>query len=633
MLALAVVSGAALGPIAAPAHAVPSARTAVVAQAPGVTASPAASAAPAARVTPAVTAPPTSTATPIPTPTPSRAPQPVGRALAVDVVESPVLTLPAKDGLRDSTRIRVRSGTKGAVDVLAVSGKKVVHLGDAVTLAKARTGFARSVRVPVSALKPGGWSIRVRRADDRTIRARVVPALLVGTGTPVHVLLRPAARTLRPWRDGVLDAAVAAVTATDETGTAIPIRGTVRLQAGPKHRIRPLDAAGGVEIPATGLPLGRASLTAEVTGPAGKAVTRTAPLTLAPTGVGRLRIARSSDTVQPVVDGLLDSVLLSTSGAAVADSPAAVSGSLTLALGATVVKRFAVRDGTARTFGWDGRTDGVIVPGTYTATLSLRGPDGPARTKATTLLVTKEHLPHRVQDLFAVAAGNQQGLAVHDGVFYVGFDNGDGSGRIEKYDGRGAPVGTIGPLAIGHAAELSYSTTTGLLYAANGGGGNRTMVWSIDPSTGAIRDTFDLTGLGNNGMVAVDDAGRRLLVFAGTAGNYSVTPVALTQTTVTDLNGVTTSAPQVGTAAPITVTGVPQGIELVGQQLWVYTSLKRINHLAKYDLAAVSTPSAESDLMNEGEGEGLAIDLPTGSIYVGTHSANRVGRLLPVADE
>ena len=117
---------------------------------------------------------------------------------------------------------------------------------------------------------------------------------------------------------------------------------------------------------------------------------------------------------------------------------AKVSGTLTIALGKTVVQRWSVPDGAARTYTWDGRTgrrDRARAPTRRRSRCAARRAG--AQPKAKTILVTKDHLPYTVQDLFSVSAGNQQGLAVHDGVFYVGYDNGDGTSRIEAYDGDG----------------------------------------------------------------------------------------------------------------------------------------------------------------------------------------------------
>jgi hypothetical protein len=604
---------------------------------------------------PASATPGRGAATPVPTPTPTLTappkPHPVGTALVAQLAPGAMLTLPAGDGLRDRTTVRVFSGKGGLVDVDAVQGKKTVVIASRVALRSTRTGWQRTVTVPVKAkgLKAGRWRIRAQRSTDHGIQARST-LFLIGSGAAVHVGVTPAARTLYPFKDGTLDTELVTVTAKDETGAPVPATGTVRIDAGKKHVVKRLGAAGTATLPITALPLGAATITATVAGSSGAKAVRFAGVTLAPTGIGTSRMTRSSDTVQPVVDGLLDSVVLTTTGTASAGSTATVSGLLTITSGRTVAASWVVPDGAQHAFTWNGRVAGKVVPGTYTVTLSLRGPQGLVKTRTTTLVVLSSHLPYREQDLFTVAAGNQQGLAVHDGTFYVGYDNGDGTSRIELYNGSGAQIGTWGPMAIGHAAELSYSTATGLLYAANGGPTSPTTVWSIDPATGAVRDTFDLSSLGPNGMVAVDDVNRRLLVFTGTAGAYSITPVSLDAIPATDTTAeVPAGTP--GRSVPIAITGMPQGLEVVGSQLWVYTSVKKFNHLAQFDLArllpaadpAAADPATSGDLVFPGEGEGMAYQAPAdgqtsgtglpGWMYVGAHTANRIGLLFAVADE
>jgi hypothetical protein len=593
---------------------------------------------------PATAAP---TPAPSPTATSTPAPRPINLALAVDLLPGTVLTLPAKDGLRDRATLRVLSGRSGLVDVDAIRGTKTVRLASRVALRSTKQGWVRTVAVRADRLKAGSWRIHVRRSAMHGVWAWSASPLRVGTGSPVHVGVRPAARTLYPYKDGVLDSALLTVTAKDETGALVPVTGTLRVDSGKKHVTRKLTRTGTSTLPVTTLPLGAATATATVTGPSGtKAVRRTA-LTLAPTGVGTARVVRSADTVQPVIDGFLDSVVLTTTGAASAGSTAKVSGTLAVTKGRTVAATFPVPDGAPHAFLWDGRLAGKVVPGVYTVTLTLKGPQGLPTTRTKTVLVSSQHLPYRVQDLFAVSAGNQQGLAVHDGTFYVGYDNGDGTSRIDLYSSSGAVLGSW-PLSIGHAAELSYSTTTNLLYAANGGPTSATTVWSIDPATGTIRDTFDLSALGPNGMVAVDDVDQQLLVFTGTAATgYTVSRVGMQLGSSTDTTtGVVTSSPVVLGSTAVAITGTPQGIELVGTQLWIYTSLKKVNHIAKYELSTTSPATgsgSSSDLMYAGEGEGLAYQavvdpqstgtgLP-GWMYVGAHSTNRIGLLLAVADE
>ncbi|MGT2425351.1 hypothetical protein [Amnibacterium kyonggiense] len=628
-------------------------------------------AAPAHAATPTASARPTASSTPAaaPTPSPTATPWPVGAALQARVAQDGgVLTLPATDGLRDRTSIRILAAAGGRVDLDAVRGTRTVHLAARVALKKVQQGWARTIAVGDADLTAGTWRLRAERSDAKGVRAWGSTAVRVGSGVPVHVLVRPASRTLYPYRDGVLDAAAVAVVGQDETGTAVPVSGTVRIDAGRKHLTRTLSKAGTATLPVTALPIGPAVLTTTVTGPAGKPAVRRTALTLAPTAVGALRVARSSDTVEPVRDGLLDSVVLTTSGAASGGSPAKVSGTLTIARGRTVAARFAVPDGKPHAFTWNGRVGGTltaggtVVPGTWTVTLALHGPQGAVRTRTTTLLVSTSHLPYAVRTLFTVADGDQQGLAVHDDRFYVGYDVGGGMSRIDVYDPTGLRIASLGPLPIPHVAELAYSTTTGMLYAATGGAQTPTEVFVIDPNdpqwtaqpqtdpAAAITRRFDYTAtLGNNAMVSVDDADGRLLIFSGASGAYSISSATLTDsTTVDDAGDPTVPAGTITATRPISIRGVPQGMDLVGGQLWVYTSLKSTNLVEKYDVdpSALFTASASSEgvLYWGGEGEGMATvqDPDTGDglpawIWVGAHSPvkggpNLLGELVPVTD-
>ena len=619
---------------------------------------------------PATASPAIATASPTPTTT-APTPHPIGEALAFALPKGTVLTLPAADGLRDSTVVAVVSGRPGLVDVVAVRGRTTVKLATHAALRSTSTGWTRRVTVKVAGLTAGTWRLRAQRSSAPSVRT-TSGTFAVGSGAAVHVAVRPAVRTLYPFKDGTLDSAAVTIVATDETGAQVPAHGSVRIDAGRRHITRTLSTAGTATLPVTSLPLGHAIVKATVTGASGAKAVRTTGLTLAPTGVGTSRIARSSDTVQPVVDGLLDSVVLTTTGAASAGSTAKVSGTLTVsrtvAKVTTVAAAFPVPDGGKHAFTWDGRVRGVVVPGTYTVTLALKGPQGLARTTTRTLLVTKAHLPYAVRDMFTVAAGNQQGLAVRNGFFYVGYDIGNGQSRIDTYSSAGALVGSLGPLSIQHVAELAYSTTTDKLYAATGGASTPTQIFVLDPTSAqwsmaqpsdpmsVVQQTYDFSAqLGDNAMVSVDDVNKRLLVFSGATGNYSVSAVTLTDTPVLNADGTpameadgttprVTPAGSITSTVPVAITGVPQGMDLVGPQLWIYTSVGKLNRVAKYDLTSsglyTAAASTSADLYWSGEGEGMATVQATDTndglpawIYVGAHSANRIGELVPVTDQ
>ena len=204
-----------------------------------------------------------------------------------------------------------------------------------------------------------------------------------------------------------------------------------------------------------------------------------------------------------------------------------------------------------------------------------------------------------------------------------------------------------------------------MLYAATGGAQTPTKVFVLDPTdpqwstptdpTQAIGRTLDYSGapgalaaLGNNAMVSVDDVGNRLLIFSGAAGAYSVSSATLADVTTTADDGTATTVPAgtITATRGVTIRGVPQGIDLVGRQLWIYTSLKGKNLVEKYDLdgsgLSTTTASTEGLLYWGGEGEGMATvqAADTGNglpawIFVGAHNPvkggpNLLGQLVPV---
>jgi DNA-binding beta-propeller fold protein YncE len=235
--------------------------------------------------------------------------------------------------------------------------------------------------------------------------------------------------------------------------------------------------------------------------------------------------------------------------------------------------------------------------------------------------VSSEHLPYRVRTLFALApfTGNQQGLAEHAGTVYVAADLGADGTRIDlRSRASGALIRSIGPLRLGHAAEISVGSD-GLLYVVNGGPATDTKVFVIDPDSGRLLRTLDVSRLGVSGLLATDPGADRLLVYSETADGYRVTPV--------DLQGRT-----VGPAVPLPDEGVPQGLEIVHGELWLYTSPPTGNRITRFD-PATGRLLGTIELAMSGEGEGLAVGAASGEVLVGAHGPSRVGILEAVPDE
>jgi DNA-binding beta-propeller fold protein YncE len=115
-------------------------------------------------------------------------------------------------------------------------------------------------------------------------------------------------------------------------------------------------------------------------------------------------------------------------------------------------------------------------------------------------------------------------------------------------------------------------------------------------------------------MVAADPAGG-FLVFAGGGPEdvpWTITPMSA--------DGV------LGTSVPVQDAGLPQGLEVVHGQWWLYSSLVQGNRITKIDPADGHVVDT-IELAMPGEGEGEALDPATGAVYVGCHGPNRFGVL------
>jgi hypothetical protein len=221
---------------------------------------------------------------------------------------------------------------------------------------------------------------------------------------------------------------------------------------------------------------------------------------------------------------------------------------------------------------------------------------------------------------FAVPqGGNQQGLAYADGRFYVAFDlNGKGTARIVEYDAKGHEVRRSGPLALGHAAELSYRNADHNLYVAAGTPGKPCRVTVVDMRHDPPRIVrrYDFSALGNGGMVAIDNHRDRMVVTAGPAGGpFTVAFVGM--------DG------RVQRRFTSKVPGVRQGLEVVGDQLALYTSAPDLKSNTLTVMSDTGKVVRTIRVPVAREGEGLAVNAKTRRLYVGFGYPNEVRRMSP----
>ena len=203
-------------------------------------------------------------------------------------------------------------------------------------------------------------------------------------------------------------------------------------------------------------------------------------------------------------------------------------------------------------------------------------------------------------------ARNQQGLAHADGLHYVAFDVGGGSGRILAYDSSGTEVKRSPVLPLGHAAEVSYRHADGNLYVAIYGGGAGLKVGVVDmrPTTPRLVRTYDFSSLGRLGMVAIDNARDQMVLKSGPRdGPHTFT--------TTDMSG------RVLHRFTDVSQGLGQGLEVVGDDLLLLTSAPGFSHNTITVYSRTGTIRSKITVPVADEGEGLSVDHRTGQLHVG----------------
>ncbi len=211
---------------------------------------------------------------------------------------------------------------------------------------------------------------------------------------------------------------------------------------------------------------------------------------------------------------------------------------------------------------------------------------------------------------------DQEGLAQSLGVHYVGFDLGSGNGRIVAYDDSGKLVKRSGVLRTGHTNEISYRNADKNLYVTNS---------SLAPTGIAVVDMRLATpavirripiAMAYGSVAAVDNGKDQLVVVTGnTGGPYTMVFASMTG--------------KVLRRVPIPDEGITQGLEVVGGQILLLTSLKAPvrNRITVFSatgsiLKTIPVPVAR-------ESEGLSVRPSTNQLYIGFDQPARVLRMSP----
>jgi hypothetical protein len=324
-----------------------------------------------------------------------------GDATFLNVAVSTLLTLPEGDGFNDSTVVTLTADAAITAQPVILDSADA-PVGPELTPVElidpdADGTFSEIITLSGLGLAAGAYTVSATEVVGETLTGSA--PLVVGSGSAVSVTVS-SATTFYPRKDGYLDALTATVTATDETGTAVPYTGAVGFTSGSVKRTAAVasttGAAASASVPVTGLPAGTGSLVAKVRGRTGVDKTSAArTITLALTQVNRVALTKAATTIYPAKDGYHDTGVFKFTAAYGGPSNMPVTGSVTILLGGKKVKSWTLSSTAAKTFTWDGLYGGKIVPGKYTVRAGARGPEGTTKSAEIYVNVSSKKLVNK----------------------------------------------------------------------------------------------------------------------------------------------------------------------------------------------------------------------------------------------
>jgi len=304
------------------------------------------------------------------------------------------LTLPAGDGVRDSTSLEIYSdaATAGTVVIRESGGGDVVATLDGFEITD--PAVPATVSVPVQGLTAGTYEVV---ATPSIGGEPVLTDLTVGSGEPISVSLGLSKSVIYGWSGTPVRTSVATVSATDETGEKVPFTGTVTAKVGGKTyapSIKSTTSAPALfTFGSSKFGYGTGSVVATVWGPSETPYSSAAAaLTVATTAVSSLTLSAGSSAVYPYKDYYLDTVKLTLTPKTTNPTTFKSTGSVKIIRNGKTVKSWTLTSSKAWTATWDGKVGGKIVPGTYTVKATLKGPQGYTKTATKTITVRSSKL-------------------------------------------------------------------------------------------------------------------------------------------------------------------------------------------------------------------------------------------------
>jgi len=308
-------------------------------------------------------------------------------------VPEDVLTLPAGDGVRDTTTVQLTSNveTTVAVTIRPLGGGATVKTLDPVGLSGEL--LSASVEIPVNGLPAGRFELVATPTEG----PEVFTEFLVGSGDPESISLSLSSNKIYTWSKATPRTTTATVFATDETEREVPFTGSVVAVVGGKTYTANVKSTTGATataaIPASKLNPGTGRVTAHLKGTSTTVYTSDySTLHVLQTAVTGVTLKSSVATVFPAKDGYNDTAKITVTPKTTTGKSFAATGKVTITRNGKTVKSWKLTAASAKTLTWDGKVKGKIVPGTYTVKVSLKGPEGGTKTTTKKIKVDKGKL-------------------------------------------------------------------------------------------------------------------------------------------------------------------------------------------------------------------------------------------------
>ena len=303
-----------------------------------------------------------------------------------------LLTLPAGDNVRDVVNVNVQADgpTMANVRVADFAGNDLAYLGS-VEFTDAQ--LVATVPVPVQGLQAGSLQLIIESADGMSSNS---VALVVGSGKPKAVSLSLSRSTVETWKSSSIKSTTATVSAKDETGQTVPFTGKVVAKVGGKSVTRNLLSTNGksakADVAGSGLGLGKGSVVATVKGSGASTSSKAVTLQVRDVSVKTVKVSRSVATVYPVKDGYIDSVKFKVAASTSTGKAVKSTGSVKVTRAGKTVKSWKLKSSKSWSASWNGKVGSKIVPGTYKVVVTLKGPQGPAKSSSIKVKVAPDKL-------------------------------------------------------------------------------------------------------------------------------------------------------------------------------------------------------------------------------------------------